>query len=731
MGYTLIVCEKPTASAKIAAALAEGKPEEVKKDGSSYFKIKRKGEDIVIVPAVGHLFVLDEADPKAKWSYPVFEVDWKPTYAQKGNTWAKKYFTNIESLVKGAKVFISACDYDIEGSVIAWNILRFICKVKDGRRMKFSTLTPGDLVEAFDGASPHLDFPQIEAGLARHQMDWYFGINLSRALTLSLEHVGGFWTLSTGRVQGPTLKLLCQRQKQIEAFRPKPYWEIELLGKIDGKEITASHAKDKFWKQEEADAVIKKCAGKDGKVSALDKQKRRQSPPTPFDLTTLQRDSFSLFGYSPKRTLDIAQSLYEGALISYPRTSSQKLPDKIGFRKILSDLAEQGEYKSLVDKIISGPLKPNEGKKTDPAHPAIYPTGHKPSRLSAQQKKLYDLIVKRFLAVFGEPAIREQSRITIMIEGEEFHTHGVRTIKPGWIALYHPYARFKEQAIPDVKEEDPLANEKIERLDKETQPPGRYSQASILKEMEDLGLGTKATRAGILQTLYDRGYIREQSIEVTDLGAAVVKALEQHCPEIISVELTKRFDEEMEQIEEGKLKREQVIKGAENELRRILADFKSHEKEIGNHIKDAVREYEKEIHTLGTCNKCGKGELKIMHSRRTGKRFVGCSNYPKCHNSFPLPQHGYVEVISRKCKCGLGLIQVRAKGRRPWRFCVVDKFEYYEKKKPAEGDSEKNTVKAASVKAAKGAAPVKAAARKAPAKKRAAKPKTKKTAAKK
>ncbi|MBW1839193.1 MAG: topoisomerase DNA-binding C4 zinc finger domain-containing protein, partial [Deltaproteobacteria bacterium] len=169
------------------------------------------------------------------------------------------------------------------------------------------------------------------------------------------------------------------------------------------------------------------------------------------------------------------------------------------------------------------------------------------------------------------------------------------------------------------------------------------------------------------------------------------KALEKHCPEIISVELTKKFDEEMDQIEEGKLKMEKVIKGAENHLKRILIDFKSHEKEIGTHIKEAVREYERIIHTVGTCNKCKKGDLKIIHSRRTGKRFVGCTNYPKCHNSFPLPQHGYVEVISRKCKCGLGLIQVRAKGRRPWRFCLVDKFEYYDKK--GKGKTASKTVK--------------------------------------
>ncbi|RLI96108.1 MAG: DNA topoisomerase I [Candidatus Aenigmatarchaeota archaeon] len=681
MGYTLIICEKPNASQRIAAALSGGKAKKLEKGGAPYYRFERDGKEIVVAPAVGHLFVLTEANPKAKWKYPVFDVKWVPTIEQKSNKWATKYFRNMESLARSASEFVSACDFDIEGSVIAWNIIRFICKAADGKRMKFSTLTPADLVEAYENASPQLDFPQIEAGLARHHMDWLFGINLSRALTLALEHSGGYWVLSTGRVQGPTLRILEERQREIEAFKSKPYWEINLHALVDGKTLIAGHVKDRFWKKEEADSVLKKCKGRDGHVKEVEKKQVKQKPPVPFDLTSLQREAYSRFGYSPKQTLDYAQHLYENALISYPRTSSQKLPPKIGYRDILKKLSSQLEYGELARKLLDKPnLKPNEGKKTDSAHPAIFPTGHRPTKLASYHKKVYDMIVRRFMAVFGEPAIREQTRVVIGIGGEDFVAHGIRTIRENWMEFYRPYLSIKEQILPDIQKGDAAKNKKLEMLEKETEPPNRYTQASILKEMEEKNLGTKATRAQILQTLYDRSYIKGKSIVVTELGESVINALERHSPEIISVELTRRFEQEMEAIEAGKLRREDVIKEAERELEKILDGFKQHEKDIGTHILKAVREYEKEIHTVGTCNKCGEGTLRIIHSHRTGKRFVGCSKYPKCHNSFPLPQHGFVQAMPTLCKCGLHLIEVRVGGKRPWRFCVRCGFDYKDKK---------------------------------------------------
>jgi DNA topoisomerase-1 len=670
MSYTLIISEKPSAAERIAYALADGKVEKAGK-AVAYFRLKHDGKEIVVVPAVGHLFVLDEKGKKAKWTYPVFDVEWRPTFDDKNNLWAKKYFYNIEKLAKDATEFVSACDYDIEGSTIAWNIIRFICNAKDGRRMKFSTLTKTDILEAYKNASQHLDFPQIEAGLTRHTLDFMWGINLSRALTLALEKANGYWTLSVGRVQGPTLRLLEEREREIEKFVPELFWTIELHGLVNGKKITAIHETDRFWEKEQAESVLKKCSGRKAAVEALEKKMVRQPPPPPFDLTTLQREAFNNFGYSPKMTLDIAQNLYEHALISYPRTSSQKLPQKLGLKGILEKLSAQKEYAALCGKLIQkGKFFPREGEKDDPAHPSIFPTGLQPVRLGKYQSNIYDLILRRFLSSFAEAALRERITAVIDVNGEKFKAFGVRTLRPEWMEFYGRYAKFKEQLLPEMEKGQAVEKPSVRMDEKETTPPDRFSQASILKAMEDKNLGTKATRAQILQTLYDREYIKDKSIKVTALGMAVIEALEKHCPEIISEELTRTFEQEIELIQEDKRKREEIISNAQKELEKILKKFKEHEMHIGSELKEGVKEFQEMAHFVGVCPACG-GELRIIRSHMTKKFFVGCSHYPKCRQSFPLPQRGYISATDEKCPtCGLNIIQVKQFKRRPWKLCV-------------------------------------------------------------
>jgi DNA topoisomerase-1 len=675
-GYTLIITEKPSAAKRIADALAEGEPDEIKGDGASYFRIRRKGRELVVVSAAGHLFSLSEKERSAVWTYPVFSVEWKPTWeSNRAAAWSRKYYDTIKSLARGANGFISSCDFDIEGSVIAFNIIRFLCGASDGRRMRFSTLTKQDLTEAYDSASEHLDFPQIDAGLARHHLDFLWGINMSRALTLALQAAGGYKTLSTGRVQGPVLELLNQKQKEIEAFKPTPFWELHLKGKLSSEEIDAIHVKGQFWEKKEAEKALDRCKGKDAVVDAIDTKQYMQKPPVPFDLTTLQRDAYVSFHYSPKQTLDIAQSLYEQAVISYPRTSSQKLPDKLGFKAIINSLWKQPAYKHLCENLLKkGSLKPNEGPKADPAHPAIYPTGAMPKALNNYQRNVYDMITRRFLATFAEPAKRESVKITVDVSGEKFAAEGARTLEQGWIEFYKPYVKLKEQPMPACRKGDEVSPYKVAMFDKETQPPNRFTQASILKEMEKLGLGTKGTRAMILQTLYDRGYIEGDSIAVTKLGSSVIGALDKYCPEIISVDLTKRFEKEMEEIQEGALKPETVIAEAEVELKKILEKFKSSEKSIGGDLLQIVREAAREESTLGKCMTCKEGEL-VMRNSKAGKRFVGCSNYPKCTQTFSLPQNGYITKLKEVCpKCGLSILSIKGKGRRPWKLCIKDGF---------------------------------------------------------
>ena len=677
---TVLICEKPNAAKKIAAALSNGKFNTRKsKEGVDYFQFNIGKKKFVAVAAVGHLFGLKDTSKKG-WIYPVYSMEWFPTFEiNKSAAYAEKYYNTILSASKNAKEFIVATDLDDEGSVIGYNILRFVFNKEDAKRMKFSTLTKDDLVSAYRNVDAHLDFKRIDAGLARHYLDFLWGINISRALTNSIKNYGKtlhHYLLSAGRVQTPMLYFLIKREKEIKAFKPKPFWEINAVVKTT-PEINVHHKKIRFWKKDEVDNVYKRAEGNKAVVEKVTKKKSKKSPPNPFDLTSLQTESYKFFGYSPKRTSDIAQSLYTAGYISYPRTSSQKLPPQIKYKEILSRLANIKVYSKLAKMLLSkNSLVPKEGKKSDSAHSAIYPTKEIPDllKLKSYEKNLYDLIVRRFLSVFGEPAVRESTKVVFNIGGEEFVATGSRTLEKNWIEFYGKYAKFEEIKFPDFKLKDKFYVRKLEIISKETQPPNRYSQGSIVKELEKINLGTKATRANILQTLYDRGYIAGKSIEVTELGMSVGEALAKNVPDIVSEKLTRDFEKEMEKVEEGKIKKEKVIKNAIKVIKKISKEFKEKERAIGTKLEKAVLEMQESQSLLGQCPKCKVGQLKILYSPKTKKKFVGCTNYPKCNNIYPLPGGAKIEKTGKTCQyCGTPIVKIIRRARRPFTMCLDPK----------------------------------------------------------
>lgn len=682
MGYTLIIAEKPDAARRIAEAIADKKPKIVRRNEAKYYEFTVNGKKHICVPAVGHLFVLSPVKDKNSkgWNYPVFDFHWIPTYYRKETSWTKKYFENIQELVKNASEFVDAADVDTEGEVLLYNILRFICKVKDAKRMKFSTLTKDELVEAYKNMSPHIMLPMVESGLTRHTLDALWGFNLTRALTLALKNYAqkGFSILSTGRVQGPTLAMLLERELDIRKFKPTPFWEIQVCVKVDSKELVATYKEGKVWEKEEADKIVNECKDKKAIVENITKKKYKQAPPVPFNTTDLQSEAYAQFKFSPTQTLSIAESLYQAGMISYPRSASQKLPPTIGYEKIMKALSSIKTYAPFVEELLkSAKLVPKEGTKEDPAHPAIYPTWEVPDikKLTPQQKKVYDLIVRRFLAVFGQDAIRESQTVTLDISGYKFVIVGKRTIEPGWTKYYEPYLAREETILPELKLGETLEIIKIEQLAKETQPPARYSQGSIIKELEKRNLGTKVTRAEILQTLYDRGYILGKSIQVTKLGEAVTKALKEYCPKILSEELTRKFEKEMEDVYNGRKKREEVVEEAKETLKKILEEFRANEKKIGKKLLEGLQETRKEERRIGICPNCGL-ELRIIRSKRTGLFFVGCSGYPKCTTAYPLPHNARIQATGKVCeKCRTPIIQVFRKGKRPFRMCLDPKCE--------------------------------------------------------
>ena len=664
--YELIITEKPAASKKIADALADGKPIQEKKNGVSYYKITHGKTDIIVACAVGHLYSLAEKE-KGKWTYPVFNIDWKPTSdVRKESAFAKKYLTMIKKLAKDATSFTVATDFDIEGEVIGRNVIKYACKKEDANRMKFSTLTKPDLVKAYENKSNTLDWGQANAGLVRHELDWYYGINLSRALTSSVKAAGSFKIMSSGRVQGPALKIVVDREKEILAFKPVPYWQIELNGyaKSEKDMLIAWHEADKFWKKEEAEVVMQKVQDKkNGTVTKVEKSSFQQKSPVPFDLTTLQTESYRCLRISPKETLSIAQELYIAGLISYPRTSSQQLPDNIGFKKILEQLSKNGKYKQLCDKLLSKTtLKPNNGKKTDPAHPAIYPTGIQ-AEVKERKLKVYDLIVKRFMATFAEDATRETNTITITVEDENFVAKGTRTIERGWHVFYDPYVKLEEEELPAVKENDTINVKKIEMHEKETQPPKRYTPSSIIRELEKRNLGTKSTRAQIVDTLFQRHYVEGPPLQATILGIKTIETLEKWCPKIIDDELTRKFEDDMEEIRGQKKNNDEVLGEAKEILISILGSFKKKEKDIGKGLIEANRETQTITSTVGKCPTCKDGTLMIKRGKFG--MFVACDKYPDCKTTFKLPSNGKVVTSEKMCEhCKHPMISVLKRGKK-------------------------------------------------------------------
>ncbi len=656
--HEVIICEKPKSSEKIAKALSKNtKKNSYKK--VSYYEFEENGKKTTVLSAVGHLYSLS---PTSSGQEKIFDVDWVPLYEKdKQKKYVKGYVDAIKKLSKGADKFIHACDYDIEGTLIGYNALKYGCgeeSVNNATRMKFSTLTKEDILKAYENPID-VDFRQVDSGIARHVLDFLFGVNISKYLTDSVRAATSRYVqLSAGRVQTPTLSILVDREKEIKKFIPVPYWLIKAA--LEG-DIIADHKAGKIFERKDAESILSECEGGDAVVNDVILRENKRAPPFPFDLGSLQSEAYGVFGFSPKKTQQLAQNLYTEGYTSYPRTSSQKLPKSIGYDKILKKLSKSTAFKKHVDA-LKKPLKPNEGKKTDEAHPAIHPTGTLPKNLDTDDQKLYELITYRFISVFGEDGIQESLKTDLEINSQKFTFSRKRMAKMGWLDHY-PFRKIENEVFPEIKKGDILKVKEIIDEEKETKPPARYNQASLIRELEKRGLGTKSTRANIISILFDRKYIEGTKIKVNKLGEHLIDTLREYSNKITSEELTRQFEMELEGIMEDKITKDQVIEEAKVELTSILDDIKKNKKEIGEKLYDAYQE----SRIVGEC-KCG-GNLVMKYSPRTKGTFVGCSAYPKCKVTYPIPRGS--SVLKTKCeKCDLPMISF---GKPRQRACMDPK----------------------------------------------------------
>jgi len=674
-GYTLVICEKLDAARKVSDALSGGTLRSEQVEGTTVFRFNREGEEFVVCAAQGHVYGV--SDPfEERTVYPVFDVEWYSSdLIDEDSSGAARRISAVSKLAAGASKFVNACDFDVEGETIGYNLLRYACggKESEALRAKFSTLTEEDLVKAFDGLEPLVGQGLARAGRARHVIDFVWGANLSRALSQSALGSGHrYRTVSIGRVQGPTLGFLVEREREIREFVPVPYWKAFGIFDWDGRKLTAGYAKDRLETRSLAEKVRQDCIGREAVAAAVRRNTVRLGPPVPFDIGDLQKEAYRAFRYAPSRTLQIAERLYLGALISYPRTGSQKLPPSISYGEIIKGLARIPEYSPDAAELLKAELRPVQGAKSDAAHPAIHPTGEKPRRLlDTSELAVFDLVVRRFLAAFGPTARREMTEVTFAVGQHEFKLAAERTVFPGWMKYYGRYAGYTDVEVPSILEGgkfsvvDVTIDEKFERM------PPRYNQSSLLEKMEREGIGTKTTRADVIATLVGRGYVSGERMEVTDLGFSVVETMARYAPSIMSMQLTREIEERLEAVESGGGGEADLLRDTVRSIAGQITELSAHEEVIGREIDLALTATVAKSFVLGKCPVCKTGDLRVIRSKATKKRFVGCSNYSSgCRASAPLPQKGAIRTTPKPCEhCSWPVVYVVG-GRHPWRLCV-------------------------------------------------------------
>jgi DNA topoisomerase-3 len=674
---TLIIAEKPSVGRDIAGALdgvfqkrtladLSPKAKKATKDEPTFLE----SDDYVIAWAVGHLVQLaepEEYDEKwKKWrmaDLPIVPPDGFKLVPRDAKS--KKQLKLVETLLKRDDVdhVINACDAGREGELIFAYLYESVFgepptspdAPKPVERLWISSMTKTAIRDGFEQLRPGVQLQPLEsAARARSEADWLVGMNATRAATIrGRAWVGG--VVSLGRVQTPTLAIIVAREREIQAFVPEPYWLVHATfdPRYEGLWFDPIKADDKdtptgqeTWlkEAERAQEVVDKVAGKTGTVEDVERKEQSERAPLLYDLTSLQRDANRRYGFSARRTLSAAQSLYEGKkAITYPRTSSRWLsgdlvPQLKPTAATLVDITEYASAAQFVLKLDSLPLARvvNDAKVDD--HHAIIPTDveHDVSEFSPDERRIFDLVARRFLAVFHPPARYARTTVITVVEDERFRTRGKVTLEAGWRGVYGVEADADKEEDPESAELPPLEKGQqikvasVESEAKETRPPPRYTEATLLSAMEtagkfvddeelreamkERGLGTPATRAETIETLIRREYIERggKDLMPTPKGLQVITMLEEN--KLTSPELTGDWEKRLGDIEHGNGGKDDFIKGIEDFTRSTVEAIAALDKE----------KLRPERVELGLCPRCGAETGEII---RENSKAYGCTSW--------------------------------------------------------------------------------------------------------
>ncbi|KAB7517009.1 DNA topoisomerase I [Halosegnis rubeus] len=655
----LIVTEKDNAARRIAEILSEGGHGVERTNGVNIYR----WGDTRCIGLSGHVVGVDFPPEYSDWRN-VQPVELSEASVVKTPT-KENIVAALKSLARDADEAVIATDYDREGELIGKEAYELIEEETDVpiKRVRFSSITEREVRDAF--ANPDdLDFDLAAAGEARQIIDLMWGAALTRFLSLTAGQLGNDF-ISVGRVQSPTLKLIVDREREIQAFDPDDYWVIygdlakddeafEAQYFYEGEDGTEN---ERVWNEADADDAYEDLReATSASVESVRRRTRTDDPPAPFNTTQFIRAAGSL-GYSAQRAMSIAEELYTAGWITYPRTDNTVYPEDLDPEELLETFADTGAFgEDAASLLEQDDIEPTEGDEETTDHPPIHPTGEIPGRqdLGEDEWEVFELVVRRFLATCAEPATWAHLRVVATANGRSLKANGKRLVEAGYHAVY-PYSSASENFVPEVEEGDDLDLSGVRLEAKETQPPRRRGQSRLIETMEQMGIGTKATRHETIQKLYDRGYIENDPPRPTGLAMAVVEAAEQFADHVTDEAMTARLEADMDAIAAGEKSLDEVTDESREMLQRVFEDLHEHREEIGDFLRTSL----KADKTLGPCPECGD-DLLVRRSRR-GSYFVGCDGYPDCEYTLPLPSQGEPTVTDEVCaEHGLGHVKMLA-----------------------------------------------------------------------
>ncbi|QLD88623.1 DNA topoisomerase I [Natronomonas salina] len=643
----LIVTEKDNAARRIAEILSDGGASAERRNGVNVYRWGDKR----CVGLSGHVVGVDFPPEYSDWRdvQPVELVD-----AQVVKTPTQENIVRtLQQLAADADEAVIATDYDREGELIGKEAYELIDEVADVpiKRVRFSSITENEVKNAF--ANPDdLDFDLAAAGEARQIIDLLWGAALTRFLSLSAKQLGDDF-ISVGRVQSPTLKLIVDREREIQAFDPDDYWELFADLQKDDEEFESQYfyredgtENERLWDEERASETFEQLQGaREAIVESVNRRRRTDDPPEPFNTTQYIRAAGSL-GLSAQKAMSVAEELYTAGYITYPRTDNTVYPDDLDPEELLEDFVGHHPFGDDAEALLEADeVDPTSGDEETTDHPPIHPTGEIPGKqdLSDDEWKVYELVVRRFFATVADAAEWEHLKVVADANGCLLKSNGKRLVEAGYHDVY-PYFSTSENYVPAVEEGEVLDVTEARIEEKQTQPPRRRGQSRLIETMEDLGLGTKATRHNTLQKLYDRGYIESDPPRPTKLAMAVVEAAEEFADRIVDEDMTAQLEADMRAIAEGEKGLEDVTEESREMLSVIFDELHDSREEIGEHLRESM----KADKTLGPCPECGE-DLLVRRSRR-GSYFVGCDGFPECENTLPLPSQGEPTVLDERCE---------------------------------------------------------------------------------